>query len=524
MNHEQHHQSEPPSLDTGRDERLATFLTALAGDEPHGEIELRLIEDKRGGLPVDRRWYSSPAEVVAALPELLAKADARSAAIFFGVLRRRARGVGTAADCLSGAVVWVDIDFKDFNGGEAEARSRLCAFPPAPSFLVRSGHGLHGYWILRESAEPGELSSLSKNLGRALGGDHTHDAARILRLPGTFNRKNPEQPILVEFEVFEPDRRYNPSDLLEAVDLAGSHAPQAQLRALPPPDDGDYEEPVAPSMPERVRALMRRNKRIGRLFNNQGKPELDADGVELDRSSSGYDFSFVLALIKEGVTDQAELETALANRPDGSALAKGPRYWKRTVTNALATFDEAQEDAEADAALDFEVKELCLFNSNPARYVVTVDGGTFVLTSGQLRSPNAFALAFMDAIHRVPAVPTKPEIWHKIVNGWLTNAVVVEQPPDASREPRFVEAIETAIANLPVGDAVEDLDHGKAVKLPDGRVGFKTTAMQRLLRDDWPTLDAEDITRVLRELGYTSASHTIDGTKVRIWSRADERP
>lgn len=506
---------------TPSSDQLLGFLRAIHGDPAPGVIELRLIEDKRGGELVARRWLGSPEELVAALPDMLAMAEARSAAIFFGVLRRRAHGSGKSEDCLAGAVAWCDLDFKDFENGEAEVRSRLAAFPAQPSFLVRSGHGLHAYWLLREPTEPTELSDVSKALGSALGGDHTHDAARMLRLPGTLNRKDPAHPIVAEFEVFEPHRRYNPNELLEAAELVCSPAAKAPLRALPP-DEGEYEDPVPPALPGPVRALLQRNKRLGRLFNGHGKPELDANGAELDRSSSGYDFSFVLALIKAGVTDADQLQAALANRPDGAALGKGPRYLARTVANALAMSEVAKADAAAEFELDFEIQELRLFDSNPARYRVTIDGVSFVVTSAQFRSPGAFSLAFMDALHRVPAVPTKPEVWHTFVNGWIRNAVVVQQPPDASREPRFLEAIETAITNLPIGDAVEDLDHGKGVKLTDDRIAFKTTAIQRVLRDDWPTVDPEDITRALRDLRYASASHTIDGTKARVWSRSDE--
>jgi hypothetical protein len=96
---------------------------------------------------------------------------------------------------------------------------------------------------------------------------------------------------------------------------------------------------------------------------------------------------------------------------------------------------------------------------------------------------------------------------------------VVKQPPDASREPRFVEAVEHAIANLPIGDVTEDLDHGKAVKLASGAIAFKTSAILRMLRDDWSEIDAEDVSRVLRSRGYSSGTQAIAGDRARVWSR-----
>src|SRR5688572_13599042 len=118
--HQRTSQSPPPA-----EPGLARFLQAIHGPDAAGVIELRLIEDKKRGDLVDRRWLGSPEELLAVLPDLLATADARSAAIFYGVLRRREHGAGTSDDCLAGAVVWNDLDFKDFKGGEAEARERL---------------------------------------------------------------------------------------------------------------------------------------------------------------------------------------------------------------------------------------------------------------------------------------------------------------------------------------------------------------------------------------------------------------
>ena len=116
-------------------------------------------------------------------------AAARHTGVFFGVLPRSAHGAGTAADIIDGLVAWVDLDFKDFAGGEAEARKRLAEFPLQPTIIVRSGHGLHAYWLLSEPASPQELSDHSRRLALVLGGDKAFDAPRLLRLPGTANRK-----------------------------------------------------------------------------------------------------------------------------------------------------------------------------------------------------------------------------------------------------------------------------------------------------------------------------------------------
>jgi hypothetical protein len=69
--------------------------------------------------------------------------------IYVGVVTRDSRHGRSLAHCRSLHSLFVDLDFKDF-GSEAEARSRLAAFPLPPSIIVASGGGLQCYWRLTE--------------------------------------------------------------------------------------------------------------------------------------------------------------------------------------------------------------------------------------------------------------------------------------------------------------------------------------------------------------------------------------
>jgi len=142
-------------------------------------------------------------------------ADNAKAGIFFGVLPRRAEKTGKAEDTIAGYAAWTDLDFRDFQGGEEECIERLNGFPFQPTVRVRSGHGMHAYWLFKEPQEPGTLVDLSARLAVALGGDNVADAARIMRLPGTTNHKNPDEPQSVVIESMDLDRRYLALDLDE---------------------------------------------------------------------------------------------------------------------------------------------------------------------------------------------------------------------------------------------------------------------------------------------------------------------
>src|SRR5262249_22791508 len=102
-----------------------TFLEALFAHVPPGAIEVRVIEDRKGGRVVAREWYASAAHLVQDHARLVDEAARQGAGVFVGVLPRRSPGCGKAADTLAGAAVWADLDFHDYAGGEDEAREAL---------------------------------------------------------------------------------------------------------------------------------------------------------------------------------------------------------------------------------------------------------------------------------------------------------------------------------------------------------------------------------------------------------------
>jgi hypothetical protein len=104
--------------------------------------------------------------------------------------------------------LWIDIDVKK-GKGYATLREALTALQdfirdaslPGPTALVRSGGGLHVYWISDRALTLAEWTPYAQGLraeidrlGLKCDAGLTTDAARILRVPGTFNRKIANQP------------------------------------------------------------------------------------------------------------------------------------------------------------------------------------------------------------------------------------------------------------------------------------------------------------------------------------------
>jgi hypothetical protein len=43
-------------------------------------------------------------------------------------------------------MLWADLDFKQYRGGEAEAREALDNYKHEPNIVIASVNGLHAYW------------------------------------------------------------------------------------------------------------------------------------------------------------------------------------------------------------------------------------------------------------------------------------------------------------------------------------------------------------------------------------------
>jgi hypothetical protein len=136
--------------------------------------------------------------------------------VWFGVVSRHDGSSGKLENCQDLGALYVDLDGHGDAQQLAVAEARLAAFPLPPSIVIRSGGGLHGYWLLREpanvQAEQVRIYSYLRRLALALDGDRAAaEPARVLRLPGTRNQKyTPARAVTIH--TFEPSRRYNLSE------------------------------------------------------------------------------------------------------------------------------------------------------------------------------------------------------------------------------------------------------------------------------------------------------------------------
>lgn len=211
--------------------RYLNALYATAPPESFVELRVRVTESmSRAFLPA-----KDIAGIAAAVERFAPHADA-----FLGVLPRARRGGGRADLVARGAVVWADCDTD-------ESVTKLERFTPRPSVVVASGTATnrHAYWVLCDASPISEIEAANCALARNLGADQACvDGARILRPPGTLNRKR-RVPRPVRLEHLDLNDRHDLATLVgEHEDPARPPEPRRPVRrraggdrltAIPPP-------------------------------------------------------------------------------------------------------------------------------------------------------------------------------------------------------------------------------------------------------------------------------------------------
>ena len=341
---------------------MEEFLQQMFGSSLTGECQLSLftIPEKRA------RRFTEVADCLSVAHKL---ADTQNVYFNVALVHDTPTGRGKAEDVTGLVALWADVDFQSMaHAGKAlpanaEDFERIIPeLPVPPSVIVDSGNGRHLYWLLKEpwifqdDADRTRASHVARGwhevvcrAGSRLGWslENLGDMTRVLRLPGTINRKDPAmlKPVVVvsadwqrrysidDFEPFlpapEPEHTsHNPSD--PVVPLTGlSLLPDAE-----PPGDklvaAILESPVFRETWDRARADLS------------------------DQSASAYDLSLATIAMLRGWTDQEVARLIIAwRRRHRESPEKALRvdYMSRTLQKARNATTTQNPDVDLSAML-----------------------------------------------------------------------------------------------------------------------------------------------------------------------------
>ena len=229
---------------------LDFFSLLYNGADAAGYIEIRYLPGRT------RDWMPWP--VFEGHPQEYKLTSApKEQDVYWGVSLRKEtgdkEGIGGKGNCLPTHLVWTDIDLKDhpeLMHGLTDVLSmkatelkeykdalfaqilELCEqFKLPPRCIVDSGHGLQLYWARRARSDFGDTERFNKALSELFGGDpKTFDIPRILRLPGSKNRKNTKRLLPVKV-IYQDESAWVEDSALNALRQPEKPQPEAPATA-----------------------------------------------------------------------------------------------------------------------------------------------------------------------------------------------------------------------------------------------------------------------------------------------------
>ncbi len=193
---------------------IQKFIKLLFPSLQNGFIEIRAIHPKT--KEVKSLFYPSFDELMYSQVDI--DSLSKEFNVYFGVCQRQSKK-GDKKAVKQTQSLWVDLDGKDFAGGKEEVLRRLKSFPISPTIIVDSGNGYHVYWLLKEPFEITceqdihKIEAFLKAIAKTLGGDlNSAELARVLRLPGTINHKNPDSLLTVSILELNENKLCNLTD------------------------------------------------------------------------------------------------------------------------------------------------------------------------------------------------------------------------------------------------------------------------------------------------------------------------
>jgi hypothetical protein len=557
------------------------FLNALWQYKPEDQhILIWTLPEKRS------RWFTSvpaAAEYVTALK----KCD-----VYVGI-GLAGKDYGPAHRCVSDQITGIAGIGADFDlASEAHSKKALpktvqqaaSIIPPAfaPTIIVATGNGVHVWWLFKEpyifesDEERNEVQRVVARfhtmvrLNAAKFGwdyDRLSDLARVLRVPGTRNYKDPANPKPVVV-LSHSDRRYNLSDIEELLDEAGIPDPEAQERAAREWAERFADKPLTIDLSARIpdetlNAWMTHDMRFRNTWLRQ-RHDLK------DQSQSGYDLALACFGIDAGLAEQRIVDLIVHHRTiHGNRHRTRLDYFQRTIAKAYRRVGEpltvpatpapgssaagataapcaqpgaqgAPEDAvppkattpdpetqklalceQISAVLGIRVVRLVKYTGKEPTYLMYLGDG------GKIEFPHVGKLISQDAV-RVAIAATagkiirkiKPKEWDPLAQ-MLLDACIVEQGPEemdfegAARMYVMQYLQETGRIETIEGQTVQN---SRRPMIIDGKITICTSDLQTYVnRTTFQNLSIKAIAALLGALG--AKGMRVRGAKFKEQSR-----
>lgn len=449
---------------------------------------------------------------------------------------------GEKADVVAIPGVWLDIDYgpghkkPNIPPTEADAHALLAEMGLPPSLVIHSGHGLQAWWLFKElwrfdrDAERFEAEQLTKGWCSTLrakakahgwDADQVGDLTRVMRVPGTWNRKGIPRPVrgLTVSEI-----RFNASDISEHVSIGIEPAPALASLVW------TFELSPQAEPPGDKFILLSEIDQIFLQSWRHSRPELQ------DQSASSFDLALATRALRASWTGQEIVNLLIAHRRKHGADLKLRRdYYERTL-NAAASgkgMEERQEFVEdlrkgeplpASVAKDpaeslavlsqllgVQLTKFVRYRSSANSYQLTVNGAVVNIPKiDLLDSQTAFRRLLLD--HTDVRIHTlKAAVWGETVRQLFSTVQSIEAATEATTEGVFERWIELYLSEQIASE--EEWQAAALMNLPFRRDGCLYVVSEGLRRFIWgkfqERLTMPYLAVQLTKLGYHSKKFSI---------------
>jgi hypothetical protein len=524
------------------------FLEALFAGKPENlYVLLWTLAEKRS------HWFQN-VESAIQFAESLRERD-----LYVGV-GLSGQDFGPTHRCVSNEVagiigVWADIDLKsDAHPKVAlpatiEDAIKILPKQLPPTFIVRTGNGIHAWWLFRKplifetDEERRDAASLvsrwqtllrSNAAARGWAFDRLSDLARVLRIPGTQNCKDPQNPKPVEI-YSHVDRRYNPSDLAEFLEDQGVPDAEEQERLSHAWKEKFVDKPLSTDPSATVpEDLLNRHMAADQRFKSTWlRQRRDLK----DQTQSGYDLALANFGFEAGLSEQQVVELIIHHRRiHGQRPRTGLDYFQRTISKAFKrnensaptkSFEAPVEEPGAPSphtkpdsatsrallceqisiAIGVRVLRIVKIDGQEPTYRVELEATKIGFPSvDKLVGQQSFRMKIASAVeHLVPRIP--PKVWDRVAQ-MILNALTVE---DGGDEANLVGAaklyVERYLAETPFIDAEGDHPYQARFKptVYEGQVAICSHDLQQHINKAWgETRAIKEVTAMLSALGASS--------------------
>ncbi len=474
--------------------------------------------------------------------------------------------------CLSDKIagiagLWADFDLaseahskKPLPATVEEALSLIPAGLP-PTIIIITGNGVHVWWLFYkpwifanddERRHAAALSFRFQTLFRCISNqrgwtfERLADLARVLRIPGTTNAKNVNNPKPVEAYSVE-GRRYAPTDFLQYFDNLSIPDEEVEERAAKETAKRFTNDPIVinqgVSVPDEM--LVRWMEQDPRFRNTWNRERDDLS----DQSGSGYDMALACFGASIGLSDQQIVDLIVHHRRIHCEQRRTRvEYYQRTISKArkvagsqalfasvptgtLPTGNRTpDEDAQSAKTADVTRVMLCdrisqllgvsllrlvkVPGKEPA-YLMELENGRIEFDIGKLVSQKSVSLALAAKTGRL--IPTfRASQWRELAQMMLDACTVVEGTDDLELEGAARIQLTKYLSENPFIPSIEGAAPQDRYKptVHKGRVAISAADLQNYInRTTTQNVSVKSVAAMLTALG--AKADRLRKTKVR---------